>query len=141
MMAGRRPTILLVQPDRDDRTMYIEFLRYAGLMPFAFSTAAAALRVARDMDVIVTDTMLPGPMDGMAFVARLKRDVHTKHIPIIALTTCAWESERERALHAGCDLFLTKPCLPDVLAGEIKRLLPRVLEDGLRREQFHRRRG
>jgi hypothetical protein len=39
-----------------------------------------------------------------------------------ALSACDWM--RERALNAGCDAFLAKPCLPQVLALEIRRLLP-----------------
>ena len=57
------------------------------------------------------------------FVAQLKRDERTKRIPVIVLTARAWEGDRERALGCGCDLFLAKPCLPQVLTQAIRRLL------------------
>ena len=119
-----RHIVLLVQPERDDRDMYVEFLHHVGLRPVCVSTATEALRVANLADVIVTGLLLPGPLDGPALVERLKRDEKTKQIPVIALTACAWDLERERALAAGCDLFLPKPCLPQELAREIRRLLP-----------------
>jgi two-component system cell cycle response regulator DivK len=115
--------VLLVQPERDDRDMYAEFLRDAGLTLMVVSHAAPALRLARDADVIVTGLLLPGHMDGFEFMARLKRDDRTTNIPIIVLTSSAWQTERARAEHAGCDVFLSKPCLPDALLHEIRRLL------------------
>ena len=121
----RRPVILLVQPKRDDRDMYVEFLRHAGLTPIPVSRASEAVRVAPHADVIVTGVLLPGRVDGIEFVNQLKRSGRTSRIPVIVLTACAWKDERERALIAGCDVFLSKPCLPRVLAREIRRLLAR----------------
>ena len=45
-------------------------------------------------------------------------------MPIIVLTACAWKAERERAAHAGCNVFLSKPCLPSDLLRHIRRWLP-----------------
>jgi CheY-like chemotaxis protein len=62
-------------------------------------------------------------MDGVELTARLRAAERTKHTPIILLTACAFQSDRERARHAGCDVFLTKPCLPSELVCEVRRLL------------------
>jgi two-component system cell cycle response regulator DivK len=117
------PVVLLVQPDADSREMYTEFLRYEGLLPVPVSNARDGLTVARKADVIVTGLLLPGDIDGIEFIARLKRDERTKRIPLIVLTACAWKSDRERAEEAGCDVFLAKPCLPDHLLREVRLLL------------------
>lgn len=103
--------------------MYAEFLRHAGLPPLVVSDASPALSLAPGADVIVTGLLLPGQMDGVALIGRLKRDDRTKYIPIIVLTSSAWNTERERDVSAGCDLFLPKPCLPDELLRAIRRLL------------------
>ncbi len=113
--------VLLVQPERDDRDMYAEFLRHHGFLPLPVSTAADALMVAARADVIVTALLLPGDMDGVEFITRLKNEERTKHIPVVVLTACAWDSDRDRAAAAGCDAFLAKPCLPDALLAEIRR--------------------
>jgi len=47
----------------------------------------------------------------------------TRHIPIVALTGHALAGHAEGAREAGCDAFVTKPCLPDALVTEIRRLL------------------
>jgi two-component system cell cycle response regulator DivK len=119
------PIVLLVQPERDDRDMYAEALRYHGVRPVLMSTAEDALTVAGRVDVIVTGILLPGPMDGIGFIARLKSDPRTNRIPVIVLTACAYQSDRDRAFGAGGDGFLAKPCLPDVLLDEIHRVLAR----------------
>lgn len=115
--------VVLVQSDADSRTMYAECLRAQGLVPVSVSTVTDALKVAPRADVVVTGILLPGDMDGIALVTRLKHDDRTKHLPVIVLTACVWPSDRDRAAAAGCDLFLPKPCLPDVLVSEIERVL------------------
>jgi CheY-like chemotaxis protein len=115
--------VLLVQADADSREMYSEYLRYQGFLPVPISTARDGLTVAPKADVIVTGLLLPGDMDGVEFITRLKRDERTKRIPVIVLTACAWKSDRERAEEAGCDVFLPKPCLPADLLREVQLLL------------------
>ena len=72
--------------------------------------------------VIVAGLLLPGDMDGIEFIGRLKGDEARKRIAVIVLTACAWKSEGERSEQAGCDVFLLKPCLPDDLLREVRRL-------------------
>ena len=53
----------------------------------------------------------------------LKADERTKHIPVVALTGHALAGASEGARKAGCDSFVTKPCLPDDLVVEVRRML------------------
>jgi two-component system cell cycle response regulator DivK len=123
-MPSRSPIVaLLVQVDVDSRGLYAEFLRCHGFLPVPVRTASEGLTVAPHADVIVTETLLPGRIDGIEFIARLKAGERTKAIPVVVLTVCAWPAERERAEHAGCDGFLTTPCLPDALLREVHRVL------------------
>jgi CheY-like chemotaxis protein len=105
--------------------MYTEYLRQVGMTPIIVSEATPALVLAPDSDLVVTELLLPGSMDGIEFVVRLRDNRFTDGIPIIVLTSSAWDTERERAQRAGCDVFLPKPCLPDRLLEEIRRLLAR----------------
>ena len=123
MLSPPGAVVLLVQAEDDSREMYTEFFRYEGFLPVPVSNARDGLTVARKADVIVTSLLLPGDIDGIEFIARLKRDERTKRIPLIVLTACAWKSDRERAEEAGCDTFLAKPCLPDHLLREVRLLL------------------
>jgi CheY-like chemotaxis protein len=115
---------LLVQPGDDDGSdIYEGFLRDHGLTPLAVSNARDALAVAPKADVIVTGVLLPGSTDGIELIAQLRRNEPTRHTPIIVLTVCAWQTERKRCRDAGCDVFLPKPCPPDTLLREVRRLL------------------
>jgi CheY-like chemotaxis protein len=96
---------------------------WSALTPIIVSDAAPALVLAPDSHVIVTELLLPGSIDGIEFIVRLRSDRSTNGVPIIVLTSSAWDTERERAERAGCDMFLPKPCLPDRLLHEIRRLL------------------
>lgn len=116
--------ILLVDDYQDGREMYADALKFAGFRALEASSGLEALQLAIDRlpDLILMDLSLPG-MDGWEVTARLKKDSRTRHIPIIALTAHALQEERERAEQAGCDGFLAKPCLPDELLEEVKRVL------------------
>jgi signal transduction histidine kinase/ActR/RegA family two-component response regulator len=59
-------------------------------------------------DVILLDMQLPG-LDGFEVAARVKEQVETHTIPVIAVTADALSVNEERALASGCDAYLTKP--------------------------------
>ena len=122
--ATRRPLILLVQQSHDDGLeMYTEFLRYHGLAVIPVSNARDAFRLAPPADIVVTAMQLDDLVDGVELVSRLRHDDCTKSKPIIVLTACASDRDRERAQGAGCNVFLPKPCLPNALLGELRQLL------------------
>ena len=60
---------------------------------------------------------------GLELTRLLRKDNRTRTAGIIILTGHAIESARDEASAAGCDRFLIKPCPPDVLALEIRRVL------------------
>ena len=69
------------------------------------------------------DLSLPG-MDGWEATRQLKADDRTGRIPVVVLTGHALADAHTQAMMAGCDLVLTKPCPPDDLVVEIRRILP-----------------
>ncbi len=59
-------------------------------------------------DVLVLDVMLPG-MDGFEVLRHLRADGRAEGLPVLVLTAKGQREDRERALEAGADLFITKP--------------------------------
>ena len=116
--------ILVVDDTLDARELYAEYLRIAGLRAEVAEDGVEALSKATALrpNVIVMDLAMPR-MDGWEATRRLKADPSTRHIPIIALTGHALERSRERAIEAGADGYLTKPCYPDSLLAEVHRVL------------------
>jgi CheY-like chemotaxis protein len=124
-METRAPTLVLLVDDyADNRDIYVQFLTYSGLRVEEAENGHQALDKAFALrpDVIVMDLSLPG-LDGWEATRRLKRDPRTSDIPVIALTGHAMAGHSKGALDAGCDLFITKPCLPERLLAEIRTLL------------------
>ena len=62
-------------------------------------TAADALTVAPRADVIVTNILLPGHLDGIELVRRLKNEKDKTRIPVIVLTACVWRSDDRLDTH------------------------------------------
>jgi two-component system, cell cycle response regulator DivK len=116
--------VLVVDDDPDARTIYSMFLRAVGcrVHTAADGLAAIAQATAYVPDVIVLDLAMP-VMDGWEAAERLKQSAATRHIPIVALT--AQPGARESARISGCDAFLAKPCMPQLLWCEISLLLGR----------------
>jgi CheY-like chemotaxis protein len=118
------PLVLVVEDYADAREMYAEYLRFSGFRVAEAHDGVSAVDQALQLlpDVILMDMALP-KVDGWEATRRLKDLPQTRHIPIVALTGHAFASHRDRASEAGCASFVTKPCLPDVLVAEIRRVL------------------
>jgi two-component system, cell cycle response regulator DivK len=116
--------ILVVDDYQDAREMYAEYLQFSGFRVAEARNGNEAVAQARSLkpDLILMDLSLPG-MDGWEATRVLKADETTKHIPIVALTGHALAGASEGARKAGCDSFVTKPCLPDDLVIEVRRML------------------
>jgi CheY-like chemotaxis protein len=115
--------VLLVDSHDDSRNMYAEYLRACWFTVRAADTSDQGLLYAGDADVIVTEIRVRGSFDGVELVRRVKNSEATRETPVLVLTGSVLESERERALTAGCDRFLSRPCPPAQLVSEIRAAL------------------
>jgi two-component system, cell cycle response regulator DivK len=120
---GLKPLVLIVDDYQDAREMYAEFLEFSGFRVAEATNGAEALEKAFALlpDVILMDLSLP-IIDGWEATRRLKSDERTCAIPVVALTGHALGS-LPSGEKLGCDSFVIKPCLPDALVAEVKRVL------------------
>lgn len=120
----RAPVVLVVDDFVDNREMYVEYLEHVGFRVLEASDGAGAIAIARaeKPSVIVMDLSLPG-IDGWEATRVIKSDPTTRDIAVIVLTGHAEAKSKERAIAAGCDAFVTKPCLPSDVAEEVRRHL------------------
>jgi two-component system, cell cycle response regulator DivK len=121
------PLILVVDDYQDAREMYAEYLQFSGFRVAEARNGNEAVEKAFELrpDLILMDLSLPGK-DGWEATRELKADDRTRHIPVVALTGHALAGASEGARKAGCDSFVTKPCLPDDLVVEVRRMLNTV---------------
>ena len=122
--ARTQPLVLVVEDYQDAREMYAAYLQFSGFAVAEAANGVEAIEKTHELlpDIVLMDLALP-KMDGWEATRRLKMDERTRHIPIVALTGHALAGHAEGAREAGCDAFVTKPCLPDALVAEIRRLL------------------
>lgn len=126
MTDQKAPLILVVDDYQDAREMYAEYLQFSGFRVAEARNGNEALERAFALkpDLILMDLSLPG-MDGWEATRQLKADERTQNIPVVALTGHALAGASDGAKRAGCDSFVTKPCLPDDLVVEVRRMLNR----------------
>lgn len=113
-MATSDPTVLVVDDDAEIRRVVMDTLRRAGwrAVEAADGRAAIAAAVALRPDLVVLDMTMPGGMDGPQVAQELRRRFAAGELPVVALSSGKEPADQARALEAGCDLYLTKPCAP-----------------------------
>ena len=117
------PIVLLVDEQQDSVALNAIGLLAMGFLLVTAVTAEDAFARACQVrpDVIVTDVTITDA-SGVELTRRLRSDMRTRNARIIGLTGQTFGTRR-RAEEAGCDRFVAKPCLPDVLALEIREVL------------------
>jgi len=117
-------TILLVEDNALNRKLVETILRPHGyrLLIAVDGEEAIAIAPRERPDLILMDMRLP-KVSGYDVAQALKAQPETAHIPIVALTSHAMPGDRERALEAGCDGYITKPIDTRTFPGLVRRYL------------------
>jgi CheY-like chemotaxis protein len=118
------PTVLIVEDDPETRYFYQTVFELGGFRIEQAHNGLQALQKAIDArpDLILTDIAVPG-IDGIELCRRLRADERTRSIPVLAVTGYGDRRYPARAIDAGANHVLIKPCVADVLVTEARRLL------------------
>lgn len=102
--------ILVVEDNPDNMILIVDVLTSLDfdVLQAVDGVQGVALAEQQQPDLILLDLSLP-KMDGWTAARTIKAQEHLKKIPIIALTAHAMLGDKERALEAGCDDYITKP--------------------------------
>lgn len=123
--SAHNPLVLIVEDDFSTRMLYREYLQHEGFRTVDAHNGHQALEKARDLqpNAVLTDLAVPG-MDGFEFCRALQESPATRSIPILAVTGHSeYLDQPDRFAQAGIAHVLIKPCAPDVIAAELRRLL------------------
>jgi CheY-like chemotaxis protein len=96
------------------------------VLPAITGDSGVALVRAERPDLVVLDIQLPDT-DGYEVLARLRADPELIGLRVVAVTAYAMVGERDRALLAGFDGYLSKPIEPTSFARTIDTYLPKAL--------------
>lgn len=116
--------ILVIEDNHDNMTLLSDVLGSLDYHVFQALDGETGVAIARreKPDLILMDLSLPR-MDGWTATRILKADESLRHIPIIALTAHAMVGDRDRALAAGCDDYISKPINLQLLAVKLQTYL------------------
>jgi two-component system cell cycle response regulator DivK len=119
-MAGEQ--VLLVEDNERNVKLLRDVLRATGYRTLEASTGEEALALAASHGpaLVLMDVRLPD-MSGIEALGRLRADVRTARIPVVAVTAQAMKGDQERFLEAGFDGYLPKPVDIDALLIAVER--------------------
>ncbi|MCX6067349.1 MAG: response regulator, partial [Chloroflexi bacterium] len=104
--------VLLVEDNEINQIVALDLLQGMGLQVTLANNGEQALDLVKKehFDVVLMDIQMPG-MDGYQATAqiRLTPQANAAQLPIIAMTANAMESDRQKALEAGMNDYVSKP--------------------------------
>lgn len=117
--------ILIADDDFDNRTIAVEILEARGYLVCTAENGLEAIDAAlkEQPELILLDLSMP-KLDGWQTVERIRQIPQIAKIPIVAFTAHAMQGDEARAKVAGCDDYLSKPCLPGQIIEKAQKWLP-----------------
>jgi two-component system, cell cycle response regulator DivK len=107
-----KPTVLYIEDHPDNMTLVRRILQMESYTLIEAKTGLLGLSIAenQDIDLILLDINLPD-IDGYEIARRLRASKKTSllNTPIIAVTANAMRGDAQKALSAGCNMYLSKP--------------------------------
>lgn len=119
MTADATRRVLIVDDDENSRDVYRTLLEARGYEVLLAEDGGAGRRLLRDgaPELVLLDRKLPD-MDGLELLPEIDADV-----PVICVSARAFDEDREEALSAGAQRYLSKPVSPQKVLGEVESLL------------------
>lgn len=117
-------TVLLVDDEPDNVEVLAETLEFNGVSVQFANNGQQGLEALQNMQatLILLDLSMP-VMDGWQALRRIKADPNFCNIPVVAISAHAIHGDKERALAAGFDGYLTKPINVRTLIPDLRHAL------------------
>ncbi|MGZ4316005.1 MAG: response regulator [Gaiellaceae bacterium] len=102
--------VLVVEDNEKNMKLFRDVLQASGFRLLEATTGEQAMELAAEHqpNLVLMDIQLPD-IDGVEALGRLRADVRTASIPVVALTAQAMHGDRERFLDVGFVAYISKP--------------------------------
>lgn len=117
-------TVLIVEDEPDNLAVAMKVLSFSGATVFTAEDGVEGLKVLEKVlpTFILMDLSMPN-MDGWEMLKAIREKPDTAQLPVIALTAHAMTGDKDKALEAGFNGYITKPFRIGTLMSEIKECL------------------
>jgi two-component system cell cycle response regulator len=117
--------ILVIEDNEQNRILMRQILKYHGYDVLEAVDGQAGLEMARERmpDLILLDLQMP-VMGGFAVIKELRKTPELSKLKVIAVTSFAMKGDREKALEAGFDEYVTKPIDTRKFIEIVKNIMP-----------------
>lgn len=117
-------SVLLIDDEEDSLELARYILEFYGATVTTASDGHEGLEKCRSLkpEFVISDISMP-KVDGWEFIKQLKADPNLANIPVIALTAHALRGDKERAIQAGFNNYLTKPLTANTFMLDLLQLL------------------
>jgi two-component system, sensor histidine kinase and response regulator len=106
----KKPWLLVVEDDQENQKFLRIFLRKIFEVDVCDSAESFYEKININLyDIILMDISLRGAKDGLQLTRELRSQEKYKNMPIVGLSAHAFQKDRDNALQAGIDIFITKP--------------------------------
>ena len=126
-MAELKPKILIIEDDLDVADMLNAYFLVQGYEVFTVNWGEDGVRSCQTVhpDLVILDIRLPD-IDGYEVARRIRstNTPYTAYVPIIAVTANALKGDAEKALAAGCNVYMSKPINIRELWARVEAFLP-----------------
>ncbi len=131
-----KPTIVVVEDDLDIARLVRLHLEANGFEVMCFTSAQPALNAAVKSipSAFLLDIMLPGPIDGLDALQRIRKEPELSDVPVIIVSARNSEEDRILGLELGADDYVVKPFSPKELVARVRAVLRRTSRDQLASE-------
>lgn len=121
-------SILIVEDDSASCELARYLLTKAGYTTLVATDGGTGVRLAleHNPDLVLCDVQVP-VMNGYALAARLHSESRWRRVPLVAVTALSMPGDREKALTAGFDAYLSKPITPEIFVSQVEGFLPPTL--------------
>jgi CheY-like chemotaxis protein len=117
--------ILVIEDNEQNRILMRQILKYHGYEVLEAVDGADGLKMAREHmpDLILLDLQMP-VMGGFAVIRELRKTPELSKLKVMAVTSFAMKGDREKALEAGFDEYVTKPIDTRKFVELVKSIIP-----------------
>ena len=126
LVQHNNPRALVVDDSLSARRALAQVLKDAGYEVRMANDGLDAVNILEKFvpDIILSDMEMPR-MNGLELTANVRHSAHTKHVPVIMITSRSTEKHRQMSTAAGVDVHMVKPFNDETLLQHVSRLTRR----------------